>query len=177
MMPGLGMGPGPGLGTVDMGDSSQQAFATGMLAGAGLRELSQVLGLSKKRQQAKTMGANGAMPAASTMLEGNLGDLDKIMLLARLQQAAQGGPVPGPMMAGAPDPLAMAGPALPAPGIAPPPMAGSLPLGPVPPGLAAGPPLGSVPPGIGSLPATGAPGGALPLHLLLQMLSGAQGMV
>ena len=164
--------PIPGLdpGTVD---PSEAAFASGMLAGAGLREISQTLGLSRKRGGAgKT---NGAMPAAATMMGGNLGEVDKLMLLARLQSMAGGGGAAGPM-----DPMAALGPGggMP-PGM--PPGVGPLPMPPgagpllLPPG--AGPIL---PPGLPPMspqPPLANPGGALPLQLLLQMLSGTGGMV
>ncbi len=159
MIPGLGLG----------GDPSEAAFATGVLAGAGLREISQTLGLSKKRQQKPGMGAGGAQPSSAQMMEGNLGELDKIMLLAKLQAAANGG---GPM---GPDPLAAAAPPIP-----PPPMGLPGLPGPGLPGLPGpmGAPMGAPPiPAPAPGPAAGAPGGTLPLQMLIQMLGGAGGVV
>lgn len=165
--------PIPGLdpGTVD---PSEAAFASGMLAGAGLREISQTLGLSRKRGAAAKNG--GAMPSGATMAEGNLGELDKIMLLARLKESmAGGGGMPGAMPA---DPMAaLAGPA----GMPPGGPAGPLPGGPLPLPMGSGalplPPGGPIVPPMSPQPPLANPGGALPLQLLLQMLSGTQGMV
>lgn len=151
-------------------DPSEAAFASGMLAGAGLREISQTLGLSRKRQGGKAGG--GAMPAAATMMQGNLGELDKIMLLARLKEAmgaGMGAPGGG---AGPIDPMAAMMPG--GPGAMAPP--GPLPL-PLPVGGPGMPPLP-----VGAIPAPGpapmpTPGGALPLQLLMKLLSDAQGVV
>lgn len=169
--------PIPGLdpGTVD---PSEAAFASGMLAGAGLREISQTLGLSRKRGGAGSKPGGGAMPSAATMAQGNLGDLDKVMLLSRLQaMAGGGGPMAGPPM----DPMA----AMPGAGAMPPPMPGAGPMGPAGPlppvGMPPLPlPVGALPigpPPMTPQPPLGNPGGALPLQMLLQMLSGTQGMV
>lgn len=149
------------------GGEDQNSFVTGMLAGLGMRELSQVLGLSRKRQEKST-----AMPSAGEMLSGNMGDLDRIMLLSKLQ-AAQGGPggMPGPAMPGAPGaPIGGAPMASPMP--LPPPPAGVMPGSPVmppSPGPIAMPPLAPSP--------SATPGGALPMALLMKMLTGAGGAV
>lgn len=158
--------PIPGLdpGTVD---PSEAAFASGMLAGAGLREISQSLGLSRKRGGAGAKGS-GAMPSAATMLQGNVGPIDQMMLLARLKETmgqGMGSPSADPMdpMA-APMPGGPAGPLPMGPGALPPPMGGPGPLPMGPPPIAPGPPLAN-------------PGGALPLQLLMQMLQGTGGVV
>jgi len=154
------------------GDPSQDAFASGLLAGAGLREISQVLGLSKRRGQKPGMG--GPMPSAATMLQGNMGDIDKILLLSRMQgmMGPGAGPMPGPLGGPAPMPGA-AGPMGPMG-----PLAGPVPLPPaLPPAPLPGAPVGAMPP-VGPMgPGAGVPGGGLPLQLLQQMLSGAGGIV
>ena len=172
----LGIGGPPDQG------GGEDAFATGLLAGAGLREISQVLGLSRKRQ-----GSSGAQPSASTMLQGQMGDLDRVMLLARIQ-SLMGGPGGGPMGPGLP------GAAPPMPGAMLGAMPGALPPGagplPFPSPLARPPMPPMVPPGPlpmpGGLPLPtpampgpqgGAMGGGLPIILLKQMLSGAAGPV
>ena len=174
----LGIGGPPGQG------GGEDAFATGLLAGAGLREISQVLGLSRKRQ-----GSSGAQPSASTMLQGKMGDLDRVMLLARIQ-SLMGGPGGGPMGPGA----APMGPGLPGAPPSLPGMPGAMPPGagplPFPSPLARPPMPPMVPPGPlpmpGGLPMPapgmpgpqgGAMGGGLPIILLKQMLSGAAGPV
>ena len=154
---------------IDAGDPATQAFASGMLAGAGLREVSQTLGLSRKRQGNK---GGGAMPSASTMLQGNIGDLDRIMLLARLKEAMGAGMGTPGVGAGPIDPMAAMMPG--GPGAMPPP--GPLPL-PLPVGGPGMPPLP-----IGAIPAPGpapmpTPGGALPLQMLMRLLSDAQGVI
>lgn len=162
---------GPGGGG---SDPSQQAFASGILAGAGLREISQVLGLSKKRQA--RMGAGGAMPSSGQMLAGNMGDMDRILLLAKMQGMMgdqAGGPSPVPAMPANP---AMGG-AAPVPPLLPPPV-GPMAGGPLP----GAPPLGGVGPmgpGPGGPPLPGANpfGGELPMALLQQMLGSAGGIV
>src|SRR3990167_5153925 len=123
------------------------------------------------------------MPAAAQMLNGNLGDVDKLMLLSRLQSMAGGG-APGMGPGGPPmDPMAMMAPPIPG-GPAGPLPGGPLPGGPLPiPGAGpipwpmAGPVPIPGPPPMSPQPPLGNPGGALPLQLLLQMLSGTQGMV
>ena len=164
--------PIPGLDPGQV-DPSEAAFASGMLAGAGLREISQVLGLSRKRQGNGATGG-GAMPSSATMLGGSMGDLDRMMLLARLKEA---------MGAGMGSPAAAAGPIASVP-----PMGSGMPRG-LAPGLA-GPvgaahplPLGGpgLPPPMpaGLLPPTPmpTPGGALPMQLLMRLLSDAGGVV
>lgn len=176
--------PIPGLdpGSVD---PSEAAFASGMLAGAGLREISQTLGLSRKRGA----GAkdDGSMPSSATMVQGNMGELDKIMLLARLKESMAGmSGMPGAMPA---DPMAaLAAP----PGMPPGGPAGPMPpAGPLPPGLPpAMPPGGPMPlpggmpplhPGALAPPIEPPPpqshGGTLPLQMLMKLLGGASGMV
>ena len=159
-----------------MGDDS--AFATGILAGAGLREVSQVLSAAKKRSQPT------AQPSPATSAQGNLGEIDKILMLARMQRAlgqppigAGGGPMQSPLMQGPMAPPPSLG--VPLQGGAPPlPMAG-LPLGggvpPPNPILAALMASRGGPPG----PQQVAPGGGsqLPLQLLQQLLQGSSGIV
>ena len=160
-------------------DPSQQAFASGILAGAGLRELSQVLGLSKKRQA--RMGASGAMPSSGQMLAGNMSDMDRILLLAKMQGmmgGAPGGPEAVPPMPANP----MMGGVAPVPPLLPPPV-GPMAAGPLP----GAPPMGAPPmggvgpmgPGPIGLPMPGANpyGGELPMALLQQMLGSAGGIV
>ena len=108
------------------GDYSQEAWASGLLAGAGLREISQNLGRAKKRQGEQGQGPAGAMPTASTMLQGNMGDIDRVMLLSRLQSAMGKPPMPGLPQPGGPVPGAgpMPGPGIPPPGLGAPPMPG-----------------------------------------------------
>lgn len=172
----------------------ESSMAAGVLMGSGLRELSQVLGLSKKRGGG--MAPDGAQPNAATMAQGQLGDIDKILMLAKLQGAGPGGPQPmGPPMAGPPMPgmtpemMPGAGPMppVPSPPIAPPSTPGGL-AAPLP---QPGAPSPMLPPGGGAVPppnplmaALGgaAPGGGmggspLPMQLLQQLLMGSQGLV
>ena len=181
MLMGGPPGGGPPMGDPGGGgsDPSQQAFASGILAGAGLREMSQVLGLSKRRQA--RMGAGGAMPSSGQMLAGNMGDMDKILLLAKMQ-GLMGGPAGGGPMGG-PSPI----PAMPGQ----PPIGAVPPVPPVLPPIPGGPgglPMPGVPPmgGIGPIgPGPGGPpmpganpyGGELPMQLLQQMLGSAGGIV
>src|SRR5262245_58161087 len=124
MLPGLSAPPGlaePGEGP----DDGAAAFAAGLVTGSGLREISQLFHLSKPK---KPEAAAGAQPSAGRMLQGNMGDVDKILLMARAQQTLAGAGAPGGPGA-APPPLAppMGLPAMPPPGMAPPmapPMAG-----------------------------------------------------
>ena len=172
MLPIPGLDPGPS-------DPSEQAFASGMLAGAGLREVSQVLGLSRKRQGNGGKGG-GAMPSSATMLGGSMGDLDRIMLLARLKEAMGAGMGSGPsepgmaqeMVGPLPGILPMVGPSAPPMGPLTPPVppGGGLPL--AGPGLPPPMPAGLMPPT--PMPT---PGGALPLQLLMKLLSDAGGVV
>jgi hypothetical protein len=149
-------------------------FATGMLAGLGLRELSQVLGLSRrgqKQQQAGMGMLTGQAPGAPDMLAGNLGEIDKLIMLSKLM--AQGGmPGAGPAPAG---PGGM--PGAPAPG-APGPVPGPSPLSSPAPAsalAAAQPPMpGPAPAAPQGPPMAG--GGVVPL-LLKQMMGNAGGLV
>lgn len=165
--------PIPGLDPGQV-DPSEAAFASGMLAGAGLREISQTLGLSRKRQNAGKGG--GAMPSSATMLGGSMGDLDKMMLLARLKEAMGAGMGSPAAAAGSTDSMPPMGLGMP-PGMPGPPL-GAGPLPPALPMMGPGPaPLGPLP---GPLPPAlpmPTPGGALPLQLLMKLLSDAGGVV
>jgi hypothetical protein len=111
-MPGL-----PGL-----GGPGNDGFAVGMLAGLGLREFSQLFGLSKGNKQSQ------AQPSAASLMQGNMGDMDRQMVLAEMmkRQQAAASPLPG---AGLPPGVGM-----PPPGAIPPRPAPMLP-----PGAAPGP--------------------------------------
>ena len=152
------------------GGDSDTTFATGMLAGLGLRELSQVLGLSRKgqkNQQAGMAPMAGMMPGAADMLNGQLGDIDKLIMLSKLQ--AQQGPPAGP--AGMPG--AASGPPPPGPMPGPSPLSSPAPMSAL---AAAGPPAGPAPM---AAPPPGPPiagGGVVPM-LLKQMMGQAGGMV
>lgn len=170
MMDSTGAPPQPGAPPMPMpgpvpGQSPDAAFATGLMAGAGLKEISKVL-------KPKTPKMGMADPSAAASGAGNLGDLDKILLLARAQKAMAGGAVPGPMGPGMPGPQpGMMGPPAPLP----PGVAGPVPGGPpgMPPGMPPPmPPAGAAPPG-------GAPAGndQLPMALLQSMMGGAQGLM
>lgn len=195
MLPGM-MGPGgPGgpmglMGGAPQGAAQNDTFATGMLAGLGLREMSQLLGLSKKGK-AQQPGGGMELPAAD-QLAGQLGDIDKLIILSRLM--GQSGAAPG---AGAgPMPL---GPAAPPPGASPlggnpalaalmasrgaapggPPMGGPMgsPMGPMGPGgpMPGGPPMG--PMGAPARPPIAGGGVSLVPMLLNQLLSKSSGLV
>jgi len=165
------------------------SMAAGVLMGSGLRELSQVLGLSR-RKSSGGMSPDGAQPNAQAMATGQLGDIDKILMLAKLQGQNPGAPQPGGPMPGGPT---MPGMMPPGPGLQPP--APSPPIAsPVPGGLAAplpqpGAPL-PMPPGggavsppnplmaaLGGAAPGGGMGGGLPMQLLMQLLQGSQGLV
>ncbi len=165
----------------------ESSMAAGVLMGSGLRELSQVLGLSKKKGGG--MAPDGAQPNAATMAQGQLGDIDKILMLAKMQGGAPGGPQPGgPPMAGPPMP-GMPGPMplAPSPPIAPPSTPGGL-AAPLP---QPGAPSPMLPPGggapmappnpmmaaLGGAAPGGGMGGGLPMQLLAQLLQGSQGLV
>lgn len=187
MLPGVLPGLGGPLGPASPSASPQgdQSFSVGMLAGLGLREFSQLFGLSKPGKK------DPAQASASSMLQGNMGDIDRQMVLAEmLKRQAPAGPPPGmgpPMGAGLPPGLPAGGPlpsglpgmpsGMPPPGIMPP---GMPPPGMMPPGM---PPQGmspGMPPGLP--PAQGAaPGGPVASALLQQLLSKAltarQGLV
>ena len=165
--PGMGAPPMPSP-PAGAGDSDT-TFATGMLAGLGLRELSQVLGLSRKGQKSQQAGMApiaGMMPGAADMLNGQLGDIDKLIMLSKLQ--AQQGPPAGP--AGMPG--AAPGPPPPGPLPGPSPLNSPAPMSAL---AAAQPPAGPAP----MAPPAGPPiagGGVVPM-LLKQMMGQAGGMV
>ena len=165
--PGMGAPPMPSPPT-GAGDSDT-TFATGMLAGLGLRELSQVLGLSRKGQKSQQTGMApiaGMVPGAADMLNGQLGDIDKLIMLSKLQ--AQQGPPAGP--AGMPG--AAPGPPPPGPMPGPSPLNSPAPMSAL---AAAQPPMGPAP----MAPPAGPPiagGGVVPM-LLKQMMGQAGGMV
>lgn len=184
MLPGVLPGPGghPGLAAPPSLQAGDQSFSVGMLAGLGLREFSQLFGLSKSGKQSSPQSS------ASSMLQGNMGDIDRQMVLAEmLKRQAPAGPPPGmgpPMGAGLPPGMPAGGP-LPSgmPGMPGPPGMPGLPpgmAGPpmMPPGM---PPQGppGMPPGMPSPVA--APGGPVASALLQQLLSKAmtarQGLV
>lgn len=181
MPPGAGpMGPPPGPAPMPAppaaGDMSgnDTTFATGMLAGLGLRELSQVLGLSRRgqKQQQSGMGLlTGQAPGAPDMLGGQLGEIDKLIMLSKLM-ASGGMPGAGPAPAG---PGGM--PGAPAPG-APGPVPGPLPLSSPAPAsalAAAQPPMpGPAPAAPQGPPMAG--GGVVPM-ILKQMMGNAGGLV
>lgn len=166
------------------------AFATGVLAGAGLREVRQVLNKSKPTQTAQ--------PSSASLAQGQMGDIDKIMALSRLQRAF-GGPPPGMGAAPGAPPIGPLGPGLMAPAPSPggPPLLGGAPPPPLPglplaggapppnPLLAAlmasrggAPPMGpQLGPPMGPVPPPGGGGAQLPMQLLQQLLSNAQGIV
>lgn len=164
----------------------ENSAVAGVLMGSGLREISQLFGLSRKRSGSGATSPDGAQPSGAQMSQGNIGDIDRLMLLAKMQ-----GQAPGAMPPGAPGQV---------PGMTPPgpmPLAPS-PLGapPVPPGGPAAPlsqpgaPL-PLPPGGGAPSAppnplmaalgNAAPGGGmsggLPMQLLQQLLQGSAGLV
>lgn len=152
-----------------------------MLAGMGVRELSQ-------HMKPPTVPSQQA-PSAAEMAQGNLGDVDKLMLMQRLQQSQGGGGMPGGMPGGGMPGMPGAGgmPGMPPPGGAPPmggppgggpnPMAlmamlqaarggapGGMPGAP-PPGMPP-PPMGmppGAPPGMPGAPPMGGPPGAPPM--------------
>ena len=171
----------------------ENSMIGGMLMGAGLREISQVLGLSKSKKSG--LSQNGEQPPAQVMAQGQMGDIDKMLMLSKLQSLQGGGP-PGP---GGPVPMGPGGP-LPgpmppasSPPLAPPPggMAAPLPQpgAPMPPGAAGpgpmppGPPMGGGAPtpmaaALGGAAPGGPPqGNGLPMQLLAQLLQGSQGLV
>src|SRR3972149_4641096 len=104
----------------------ESSMAAGVLMGSGLRELSQVLGLSRKKSGG--MSPDGAQPNAQAMAQGQMGDIDKILMLAKLQGQNPGAPQPGGPMPGGPPMPGMPGmmpgqgpmPQAPSPPIAPP---------------------------------------------------------
>ena len=205
MPPGMGMPPGAPPPPPNADGNDQESFATGLLAGAGLRELSQVLGLSRKRES-----KSGVQPPAGDMLAGQMGDLDKIMLLAKLQGLMPGGAMPGmpggaggapggmpgmgmpgapPMGMGMPPGMPMrppmpgmpGAPMLPPGGMPPmlprPPLPGVGMPGAVPGVPPSGPPIGMPPSAVGAPGGAAPAGGPLPLQLLQMMLRSANGVV
>lgn len=158
------------------GGDSEGSFAAGLLAGAGLREISQTLGLSRRREGAKSQ----AEPPAAQLLQGQMGDVDKLLLLARMGNAGQqANAIPGPGMPpmGPPPGMMPPGPPMGPPGMpmgGPPPMGAPMgPGGPMPPMPMMPPPPGP-PPGPAPVPM---PGGALSQMLLDQLLASAAGPV
>lgn len=126
----------------------ENSAIAGGLMGAGLREIMSMIGKSKK-SPGSSVSTDGSQPPPADMAQGNIGDIDKLLLLAKLQ-GAQGQPgMPG--MPGMP------------PGAGPTPPA-SLPPGALPPGVP-GPALPpGAPPMVGGQPGMppGAPGMAMP---------------
>lgn len=162
----------------------ENSMIGGMLMGAGLREISQVLGLSKSKKSSG-MSPDGAQPSATQMSQGNMGDIDKILMLSKLQGSGLPGPA-GPMAGtgpGAPMPGPM--PQAPSPPMAGPPgMAAPLPQpgAPMPPGpMPGGPPMGGGAPNPMAAALGGAApspmGGGLPIQLLGQLLGASGGLV
>lgn len=165
------------------------SMAAGVLMGSGLRELSQVLGLSRKRSTSGGMSQHGEQPNAAALAQGQMGDIDKILMLAKLQGQQPDAPQPGGPMPGGPPIPGM----IPGQGIPPP--APSPPMSPPPGGMAAplpqpGAPSPMLPPGGGALTPPnpllaalggaapgGGMGGGLPMTLLMQLLNGSQGLV
>lgn len=176
----------------------ENSMAAGLLMGSGLREISQVLGLSRKKSPGGASASpDGAQPPAGAMAQGNMGDIDKIMMLAKMQGQMPGGgppmPMPGGPPMGAPAPgLPGQPPLAPSPPLAPPPGGQAAPLpqpgAPLPPGMVpGGMPIGggAVPPQPnplmaalgGAAPGAGMGGSPLPMQLLQQLLTGSQGLV
>lgn len=171
---------GPDMFATQGGDS-EASFASGLLAGAGLREIRQVLGIGRK-DGAKSQ----AEPPAAQLLQGQMGDVDKLLLLARMGTAGQqANALPGPgMPPGMPPMGPPPGPM--GPPMGPPPM-GAPPMGPPGPGMPPGgpmgpPPMPMLPPPPGPMPPppggpAPVPGGALSQMLLDQLLASAAGPV
>jgi hypothetical protein len=157
----------PDMFASDPAADPEASFASGLLAGAGLREISQVLGLSRRRDGARSQ----AEPPAAQLLQGQMGDLDKLLLLARMGSLGAG--------AGAP-PMGPMGAMMPPPGM--PPMGGpmGMPMMPGPPP----PPMGMPPqippaaamPGLAP-PGPPIPGGNLAQTLLQRLLGSASGAI
>ena len=115
---------------LQMASSNPQLLIGLSMAGAA-REISQLTGLSRRRQGAA--GSKGpAQPSAATMLGGNMGDLDRMIALQSMMGGApappMGGQMPGgmpPGMPGAPQMPGMPpGGGMPMPGGLPPQFAG-----------------------------------------------------
>lgn len=109
MMPPAGPA-GPPLGAPPMapglpGGAGGHDFSMGILAGLGMREFSQLFGLSKNGKQS----GQTAQPSAAALMQGNMGDMDRQMVLAEMlkRQQAAASPLPGaglPSGAGMPPP-------------------------------------------------------------------------
>ena len=97
------------------------------MAGAA-REISQLTGLSRRRQGGAAGGKGPAQPSAAAMLGGNMGDLDRMIALQSMMGGAPAPPMGGQMPGGMP------------PGM---PMGGAPPMPGMPPGM---PPGGGLPP-------------------------------
>lgn len=68
----------------------------GLALSGAAREVSQLTGLTRRRQGGTGPGGN-AMPTAATLLAGNRGDVDRLMALQQLMQQAPGVGGPGPL--------------------------------------------------------------------------------
>lgn len=105
-----------------MASANPQLLLGLSLAGAA-REVSQLTGLTRRRQQ-----RGAAMPPAAALLSGNVGDLDRLLAL---QTMLAGGPGNAPLPLGAPPPAlapAPPSPVLAGAGGAAPPLPGLLAL-------------------------------------------------
>lgn len=121
---------------LQMASSSPQLLIGLSMAGAA-REISQLTGLSRRRQGGgQAAGRGGAMPSAATLLGGNTGDLDRLIALQT-------------MMGGAGAPMGMPPAAMPQPPVAAPPS----PMG------------GGMPPQLAALLGGAGAGGGLPPQL------------
>lgn len=114
----MGGPPMTPMGGPSLGGPSNDSFSVGMLAGLGLREFSQLFGLSKGNKS-----QSSAQPSAAAMMQGNMGDIDRQMVLAEMlkRQAAAAPPSgPGlPMGAGTPPGMPGGVPPQPAPMLPP----------------------------------------------------------
>ena len=88
---------------LQMATSSPQLLMGLSMAGAA-REISQLTGLSRRKQGG--VGKGPAQPSAAAMLGGNMGDLDRMIALQSMlggaPQPPMGGQMPGPMPGGPP---------------------------------------------------------------------------
>lgn len=113
-MPGGGMGASPQVGfggipkepiqeagenvitqLLQMAASNPQLLMGLSMAGAA-REVSQLAGLSRRRQgggAGPDTGRGGAMPTSASLLAGNVGDIDRIMALQQMMGGAAGPPM------------------------------------------------------------------------------------
>ena len=110
---------------LQMASSNPQLLMGLSMAGAA-REISQLTGLSRRRQGG--VGKGPAQPSAAAMLGGNMGDLDRMIALQSMMGGAPAPPMGGQMPGGMP------------PGM---PMGGAPPMPGMPPGM---PPGGGLPP-------------------------------